>query len=144
MVTGDNIEFFVKEIIGFAMIKYLVLIITSLWLAACAAHDERYYSLHPNALQKAISQCSKNQPTDISCDQLKTVAARVNELAYELRSSPQGYGKKILSLQEDISKQESSLKGAPNASELQSSIDENQKNLAERLAIVKWLESPES
>lgn len=126
------------------MIKYVVLVMASLWVAACSAHDERYYSLHPNALQKAISQCPKSQPIEVSCEQLKMVASRVNELANELRSNPQGYGKKILSLQEVIAKQESTLQKASDAPELQSSIVENKKDLEERLAVVKWLESPES
>ncbi len=126
------------------MSKYVVLVLASLWVAACAAHDERYYSLHPKVLQKAITQCPKAHPVDISCEQLKHLASRVNQLAYELRLNPQGYGKKILSLQEVIAKQESTLQEASNPSELRSSIIENKNYLEERLAIVKWLESPES
>ena len=49
---------------------------------------------------------------------------QINELSYQLRSDPQGYGKKILSLQEQLN------------------VD-NTEELKYYLAIVKWLESPE-
>ena len=125
------------------MIKYVVLVMASIGVAACSAHDGRYYSLHPNALQKAIKQCPQTQPKGVSCTQLKTIAVRVNELAYQLRSNSQGYGKKILNLQETIAKQEAALQNGSHQLELQASIHTNKHDLEEYLAIVKWLESPE-
>ena len=126
------------------MSKYVILVIASLWMAAVAAHNERYYSLHPIALQKAIKQCPEKHPATVSCEELNTVALRVNQLAYQLRSDPQGYGKKILALQETIAKQEAMLKNDPNRPELRASLDEHKRDLRESLAVVKWLESPES
>ena len=126
------------------MIKYILLLVASLWVAACAAHDERFYSLHPKALQQAIEKCPQQQPRDISCEQLKNIASRVNESAYQLRVNPQEYGQKILTLQEMIGKQEAALQKEANQPEIQSSLVENKRQLQDRLAIVKWLESPES
>ena len=126
------------------MIKYILLLVASLWVAACAAHDERFYSLHPKALQQAIEKCPQHQPRDISCEQLKNIASRVNESAYQLRVNPQEYGQKILTLQEMIGKQEAALQKEANQPEIQSSLVENKRQLQDRLAIVKWLESPES
>lgn len=109
------------------MIKYSVGLILSLVAAVSMAHTERYYNLHPDALQKAMAACPQKQPRDISCEQLKAIALRVNNLAYQLRLNPQEYGKEILALQEAIAKQENKI---------------NKRDLEERLAIVKWLESP--
>ena len=124
------------------MIKYFILVMASLWVVACMAHDERYYNLHPNALQKVIAECPQKQPTGISCEQLKNIASQVNDLAYQLRLSPQGYGKEILALQEMIAKQEGLLHGDTNQQEQQVTLAENKQQLEARLAVVKWLESP--
>jgi hypothetical protein len=48
-----------------------------------------------------------------------------------------------LSLQALISKQETSLREQPEEKLLQESLHKNKRSLQERLAIVKWLESPE-
>lgn len=124
------------------MIKYIFLMLVSLWVAACAAHDEHYYSVHPKLLQQAIGQCPAKQPKGISCAQLNDVAVRVNEFAYQLGLDPQGYGKKILALQEMIAKQELALQELSSQPELKTSLADNKQRLQERLAIVKWLESP--
>ena len=43
-----------------------------------------------------------------------------------------------------IGKQEAALQKEANQPEIQSSLVENKRQLQDRLAIVKWLESPES
>jgi hypothetical protein len=112
------------------MIKYGIGLMLSLIALISMAHTERYYNLHPDALQKAIAACPQKQPRDVSCDQLKVIALRVNKLAYQLRLNPQEYGKEILALQEAIAKQDNK------------NAETNKRDLRERLAIVKWLESP--
>jgi len=124
--------------------KYSILIIMSLWVVACSAHDDHYYSLHPDALQQALKKCPEQQPSQISCAQLKDVADRVNALAYELRLNPQDFGKQILVLQQTVAKQESVLQQQVNQPALTAELDKNRQQLKDRLAIVKWLESPES
>ena len=90
-----------------------------------ATHPASYYWLNHEALEKAVAQCPKFSQKNIGCDELKSIAVRANALAYELREDPQAFGNKILKLQQDAS------------------TPENKIQLAERLAIVKWLESPE-
>ena len=90
------------------------------------AHDLNFYKVHPKLLQEVIKACPAKNPPDVSCEQLKNAALRINELSYQLRSDPQGYGKKILSLQEHVN-----------------DLNDNKQELQEYLAIVKWLESPE-
>ena len=125
------------------MIKYITLLTVLLWGNTCMAQDALYYRMHPHVLQKALQACPKPPSTTIGCDQLALIASQVNASADQLRRDPQGYGKKILSLQEAIAKQESSLNVLPLKTDLQSSLNENKQALQERLAIVKWLESPE-
>ena len=124
------------------IMKYMVLIIALMWATVGVAHDEQYYSVHPNDLQKAIEACAQHKSKGMSCERLKNMASRVNESAYQLRANPQEYGKIILDLQEKVAKQEAALSGAHNQHEGRASLDENKQRLQERLAIVKWLESP--
>ena len=126
------------------MIKYMTLMAMSL----CGFHDvvfsqdATFYSLHPVALQKALEKCPAAHPEGVSCEALDACATRANRLVSELHYSPQAFGQKILSLQEDMAKIESKLKLHPTHESLQSSLSESQFLLRERLAIVKWLESP--
>ena len=125
------------------MIKYFMLIIAPLMASNYAlAHDVTFYSLHPVELQKALEQCPKTHPNEVSCEQLDACATRANRLVSELHYNPQVFGQKILALQEETAKIEAALKDNPGDGQLVSSVDENKKQLRERLAIVKWLESP--
>ena len=124
--------------------KYVFLICTSLLLVACATQDEHYYRTNPKILDQAVKNCPAQQPPKLSCAQLAKIAISVNELAYQLQINPQSFGKQILSLQETLAQQQVDLAKDPDQLELKSAIEKNKKQLAERLAIVRWLESPES
>lgn len=102
------------------------------------------YQLHPTLLQAALAQCPATPPTVLSCDQLNEIAVQVNVLASQLRSSPQGFGQIILSLQESIAKQELALQQGEQNQTALAALAENKRQLATRLAVVKWLESPVS
>jgi len=99
--------------------------------------------LNPVALQRALEMCPAQSPKTVSCSELRAIALNVNELAFDLRTDPQGFGLKILSLQQTIAKQQRDLKSDSAQSEaLSTSLKQNQQELERRLAIVKWLESP--
>lgn len=112
-------------------------------LVSCANKDEGYYRSHPKELQQALKACPSIKPQGLSCEQIQKLGQRMNALAYELQSSPQGFGSKILALQEAIAKQqtESKDKTTPKAN---TSLAQKKHELAEYLAVVKWLESPVS
>jgi hypothetical protein len=122
--------------------KFVVLMFASMMSYACVSHDEAYYRLHISALQKAMNQCPEKAPSKVTCKQLRQLASRINELSDELRESPQGFGQQILALQAHLSDDKQSLKKNPNQPELVVSLAKNQLVLQERLAVVKWLESP--
>jgi len=125
------------------MIKYVFLIAIPLLANSCtAAHNATYYNLHPLELQEAIEACPEKYPAGVTCEQLNVSATQINVLASELHQDPQGFGRKILELQEHLAKLAVELKQYPNHPELLTSIDSKNTQLAERLAIVKWLESP--
>lgn len=126
------------------MIRRILLIILTFWIAACSAHDEHYYRQHPNALQDALKKCDEQESKALNCAQLREMALRMNELAYQLRGDPQNYGKQILALQQTVATQELELEKNSNQPELQTLLNKNKAQLKERLAVVKWLESPES
>ncbi len=109
---------------------------------AALAHDLDYYRLHPVDLQQALDQCPGKHPAGISCEQLDECATRANELVSELHHSPQGFGKKILALQESVAAVVAELKSQPHRTRLKASLEKDKMQLRERLAIVKWLESP--
>ncbi|MCP0913648.1 MULTISPECIES: hypothetical protein [Legionella] len=125
------------------MARWIILMMMSFWMAACAARDEHYYTMHPKALQEAIKKCPEQASGQLSCKHLQKIALRTNNLALQLRSDPQGYGKQILSLQETIAEQEMALQQNKNQPQLQKELESNKYQLKERLAVVKWLESPE-
>jgi hypothetical protein len=124
--------------------KFVILAMMSLWVVACSAHDENYYRMHPNVLHNEIKKCPDEQPQSLSCEQLTAVAAQMNELAYQLRSNPQLFGQQIMTLQTMLVAQEKSLQQNREQPELTVEINKNRQILNERLAVVKWLESPES
>lgn len=126
------------------MSKCLVAILVILGLTSCTKKDEHYYQTHPNELQRAIKSCPDSQPQGVTCEQLRVIAGRMNNLAYQLQQSPQGFGIKILALQEKLARQEDQLKTEQHNSALRADFAQNQHDLAEYLAVVKWLESPVS
>ena len=126
------------------MMRYFLVVLFAGLTLTASAQDERYYKLHPKALQQAIKECSIKKQSSLSCDNLLSIAVYVNEMAQQLQSNPQAFGQSILELQETIARQEQQLFQHTNQSEIKSALDENKKQLAERLALVNLLESPES
>ena len=125
------------------MIKYIILMIGPLLAGnSVAAQDANFYRLHPVELQQALEQCPATHPAGVSCEQLDECATRANTLVSELHRNPQTFGQKILVLQEERAKLEAKLNGNSQESDLRGSLDSNKMQLSERLAIVKWLESP--
>ena len=125
------------------MFKYLLLSVATLMLVACSAQDEQYYRTNPEALQTALKSCPATAPSKISCTDLQRIANEFNPLVYSLQSSPQGFGSKIMELQVELTKQQELLLKTPDNAALEANIKEIKQQLAMRLAIVKWLESPE-
>jgi|GEM_PF-1407338 len=126
------------------MVRHLILgLVAVSLLTACTTHDEQYYRTNPPALQQAIKDCSEQSSGQLTCDQLKAIAADVSQLAYELQINPQAFGKKIISLQNQMVAIQAQLKQNPNQTELTQSLHTVEQELKDRLAIVKWLESPQ-
>lgn len=123
--------------------KYLFMA-CALLLVACSPRNEHYYQMHPQALQAAIKDCGAKQPSRLSCSQLENIAIKTNELAYQLQANPQAFGRKILALQERIAAEEAALGARVDQAELRVTLKENKQLLAQCLAVVQWLESPES
>ncbi|MBA2653262.1 MAG: hypothetical protein H0U73_13510 [Tatlockia sp.] len=123
--------------------KYLFMA-CALLLVACSPPNEAYYQRNPQALQEAIKNCPAKNPSNLSCEQLKAIALKINELAYQLQVNPQAFGKKILALQETIAVQKTELAGKANQSVLKETLEKNKQLLDQCMAIVQWLESPES
>jgi hypothetical protein len=126
------------------MIKYLFIVPMLMILVACSTQDEFYFRTNPKQLQKAVNACPEIQPSQLSCQKLADIAEDLSKLAYQLQVNPQGFGKNILALEETLAKQKAALQTDPNQPKLKTMIKKNEKQLAEYLAIVKWLESPES
>lgn len=121
------------------MKKYSMVVMFTVFLTACQNADEQYYWNNPMALKKALSQCAQKSAKGLNCQKLQAIAQEMETLAYELRVSPQNFGKKIIALQESVAKEESATENK-SASELL----KNKKQLQQYLYIAKWLESPGS
>lgn len=120
------------------------MILIVLGLVSCNKKDEHYYQSNPKELQKAIQECPNKQPEGATCSELSQVYNRMSKLAYELQLSPQEFGNKILAKQQTIAKQKIELKNNKANAELNASLEQNKRDLADYLIVVKWLESPES
>jgi len=119
------------------MIKHIFSTIAALMLVACVSHDEQYYRVNPQELQVALKQCRTNVPSQVPCETLHNIAIEVNHLAYELQANPQGFGSNIIALQMEIFKQQNAMTPSDD-----NKLKAMKQELAMRLAIVKWLESP--
>lgn len=118
------------------IMKKLIVLFSLIALTACSSQDKSYYLGHPEAMQKALNECPAKSPGKISCSELKEVAVKFNQMANELRLNPQAFGKKILSLQEQLAN--AKLKGNE-----KTSIQKLDNEITERLIMVKLFESPE-
>lgn len=126
------------------MNKYLMVILIAIGLTSCGKKNEHYYQLHPKELQNALKACPNQAPQGLTCQQLDQLGKHMNSLAYELQSNPQAFGSRILTLQQTIANQHLELKRNNDNQELKISLVQNQHDLADCMAVVKWLESPES
>lgn len=126
------------------MNKCWVALLITLGLASCSAKNEYYYQTHPDELQQALKACPERQPQGLSCEYMEALATRMNELAYKLQMSPQGFGQKIIALQEAIAKEQSQLNTERNNENLEASLMKKKQDLADHLAVVRWFESPKS
>ena len=123
--------------------RYMFIACTLL-LVACSPQNEHYYRTHPEALLNAIKKCPAQQPSQLSCKQLTAIANLTNELAYQLQTNPQTFGQKILALQQTIAAEIAELQSPSKTSELAETLTKNEQLLEQCLAVVQWLESPES
>lgn len=113
------------------MIKYLVPLMSALCLSACSTPDNKaYYRTNPRALERVIVQCPQQHPPQISCDELGQIAMELNRLVNEWKNSPQGFGSRIIALQNRL------------ADSRETDVAAIKQDLHERLAIVAWLQSP--
>lgn len=125
------------------MNKYWLVLLIAVGLTSCTDKSEEYYRNNPLELQKALKACPNRESRGLNCKELEQLGNRMNSLAYQLQYNPQGFGHKILALQQTIATQQSEL-ATNNSPELKVSLAQNKQDLAYYLAVVKWLESPES
>lgn len=121
------------------------LFLFSLFLFASSSYADAvdYSKLSPQQIEADLASCPQHQPHfNLSCDQLRQVAERINDLAIQLQLNRQGYGQAILAAQEKLAQQEELLNKNQDNVQLISEIAANKQEINERLTIVKWLESP--
>lgn len=112
-------------------------------LSACQAKNEQYYRLHPDELQQALQQCMASEQSRNRCDSLWAIERDVRQLEFELKSNPQGFGQKIIRFQVRQVSLEKELQSHENKQK-RLELNEISDQLEQYLAIVRWLESPES
>lgn len=123
-------------------VRMFLFLLVGCSLVGCSKHDATYYATHPTALEQAMARCPMASLGELDCDQLKKIALRMNELAYQLRLNQQQYGQQIIALQEQKNTYDMQLKKNPNQPDIERDLKALNQNIEERLFIVKWLESP--
>lgn len=113
----------------------LLICISVFFLSACSKQDMAYYQRHPQAVFLALQTCTTEDPkSHVSCHQLETLAQTFRKWVAELQTNPQNFGQKIIKLQVNCARESLSEGEQQNC----------RQELDMRLAVVKWLESPES
>lgn len=112
------------------MSRLLLVLLLPLALSACGEKTAGYYRTHPQQLAAAIEHCRATQ-SSVACTELETIAAFVKNMADNLRQDPQVFGQRILTLQEEMAA-------------MKKPSHKMAQELHARLAVVKWLESPNS
>ena len=125
------------------MRSVLLMVFISLSLIGCKIKDNAYYEKHPVELEAFLKECVLSPSDD--CERLKMLAIKMNELAFELQRDPQSVGRKILLLQDQLNQSNGGIEGTAYG-RAASTEDYNEKKheLNQYLAVVQWLESPES
>lgn len=107
------------------------------------AADIDYSKLSPVNIKQDLANCPNKAPhIKLSCDELKTFASRINDLAIQMQVDRQGYGKAILASQEKLAQQQRLLAKNKDNKQLYTEIASNQQEINERLLLIRWLESP--
>lgn len=124
------------------MYKPLLLIIATLLLVSCKEKNQTFYWEHPRELEKVIALCPGVHPEKITCSELQDIAASMQAFAWQLRMDPQGFGKAIMDLQQEIKLQEIQLTNKPEEKQWASTLAKNKRLLQQRLVMVKHLQAP--
>lgn len=102
-----------------------------------------YSKLSPLAIEQDLANCPNQSPhINLSCDELKIFAARINDFAIQMQVDRQGYGKAILASQERLAEQKQLLAKNQNNKQLNMEMASNLQEINERLLLIRWLESP--
>ena len=131
-------EKFVSKIMYYFVVGFL-----SIFLTSCSSGGAQYYRSHPVVLQHALQKCPQTHPGKMTCDQLAKLANEMNVMAYQLQSNPQEFGNTVLKAQEKLAQLEQQLSQNKNQPGLRTQVQQQKQQVAEYLAVVKWLESPE-
>lgn len=124
------------------MRKFIFLIVLSISKLGFAA-DVDYAKINPLTIKQDLANCPQHTPhNNFSCAELHAFAERINDLAIQLQLDRQGFGRAILASQEQLAKQEEEFAKNSNDKQLSQAIAANQREINERLLLIKWLESP--
>lgn len=118
--------------------RSLIFIFVSIGLlVGCSERSSSYYWQHPQVLHDALIKCQQNRNTAI-CDKISQIGYSMNILGQELQANPEEYGKTLLNLQMQLAE-----KSAQDTHTNDQSLQSLQQEIQQRLAVIKWLESPE-
>ena len=124
------------------MFRYII-ILWCLVSTISSAAEVDFAKLNPIKIEQDLANCPQKAPqSNLSCDELKTFAERINDYAIQLQVDRQGYGKAILAAQEKLATQQELLAKNKQDKELSKEVAANQQEINERLLLIRWLESP--
>jgi hypothetical protein len=121
--------------------KYILLGAITIFANICQAQSKSDLSLTPWALQPEIEKCVNAKVNSPECQNIVLIANTINALVLEMQQSPQGYGLSILNLQMRIAEAMRQNQQTKDPA-LDAQIQQEKHELAMRLAIIRWLQSP--
>lgn len=122
--------------------RYGIFFILCVLVSDLFATDLIWYASHPDVMNKALAQCPQNPPQGLTCEALQGLAVDMRALMYALQTDPLEYGHQVMVLQADIVNltERQTNKTTPHLAQV---LSEKKRQLSERLAMIKLLESPE-
>ncbi len=125
------------------MHKFLILVITALFLTGCEHKDSyQYLTTHPKELEQLLSQCREmpisQSLQDMHCITAETARQEVSGLLNDAQTSIQGFGQKIMTAQIKLADLKSQYQKTPSSS-LATAIHDQQDYIARLLAICSYI-----
>jgi len=129
------------------LLFFPIILLSGLLLSGCTPEKNTDYFLqHPEKIKTEIHRCRTLSPQKINddtvCMAAKEATFKLTVLLRELMRNPQGFGSKIIAIQNQIAKTEQAIQKQPDSQALTQKLKTDNAQYQQLLAIIRLVESP--